>query len=207
MMSFLQKIYYNNKPLILAEGVMDKKQFEAYICLNGANAHHFSEAIRLLDRVDIKGVVILDESREKLEKELLWAFYPLHSSGGVVLNESGDVLMIFRRGKWDLPKGKQDEGEDIEQCAVREVSEETGLKNVQIKHKICNTLHVYPMNNKLILKHTAWYLMQGSAKEQLMPQQEENIEYAMWVKPSEIRQLLENSFETITDLLVEAQIL
>lgn len=206
-MSFLQKIYYNNKPLILAEGAIIKKEFENYICLNGANAHHFSEAIRLLDRMDTKGVVIMDSSREQLEKELLWAFYPLHSGGGVVLNESGDVLMIFRRGKWDLPKGKQDEGEDIEQCAVREVCEETGLKHVQLKHKICNTLHIYPMNNKLILKHTAWYMMQGSAKEQLLPQQEENIEHVMWVKPSEIPQLLQNSFETITDLLVEAKIL
>jgi 8-oxo-dGTP pyrophosphatase MutT (NUDIX family) len=206
-MSFIQKIYYNNKPLILANNEKSNKTFAEYSVLMGASANNFNEAIRLLDRKDTKGVLLIDESREQIEKELLWAFYPLHSGGGVVLNETGDVLMIFRRGRWDLPKGKLDEGEDIEQCAVREVIEETGLKTVEIKHKIGNTLHIYPMAGKLILKHTAWYLMQGSAKEPLLPQAEENIEKVMWVKPSGISCLLQNSFETIGDILTDAKIL
>lgn len=206
-MGFIQKIYYNNKPLILADSKEYLKKYSEYTHLSGASSAHFNEAIRLLERNDTKGVLIVDENKEHLEKELLWAFYPLHSGGGVVLNESGDVLMIFRRGKWDLPKGKLDEGEDIEQCSVREVIEETGLKTVQIKHKVCNTLHIYPMNSKLVLKYTAWYLMQGSSKEQLLPQKEESIEHVMWVKPSEIPALLINSFETINDVLKEAKIL
>jgi 8-oxo-dGTP pyrophosphatase MutT (NUDIX family) len=206
-MSFIQKIYYNNKPLILANNEKSNKTFAEYSVLMGATANNFNEAIHLLERKDTKGVLLIDESREQIEKELLWAFYPLHSGGGVVLNETGDVLMIFRRGRWDLPKGKLDEGEDIEQCAVREVIEETGLKTVEIKHKIGNTLHIYPMAGKLILKHTAWYLMQGSAKEPLLPQAEENIEKVMWVKPSGISCLLQNSFETIGDILTDAKIL
>jgi 8-oxo-dGTP pyrophosphatase MutT (NUDIX family) len=206
-MSFIQKIYYNNKPLILANNEKSNKTFAEYSVLMGASANNFNEAIHLLERKDTKGVLLIDESREQIEKELLWAFYPLHSGGGVVLNETGDVLMIFRRGRWDLPKGKLDEGEDIEQCAVREVIEETGLKTVEIKHKIGNTLHIYPMAGKLILKHTAWYLMQGSAKEPLLPQAEENIEKVMWVKPSGISCLLQNSFETIGDILTDAKIL
>lgn len=206
-MGFIQKIYYNNKPLILTDDRECPRKYSEFVLLSGASAFHFKEAIRLLDRMDTKGVVILDEDKELLEKELLWSFYPLHSGGGIVLNENGDVLMIFRRGKWDLPKGKLDEGEDIEQCSVREVQEETGLKTVRIKSKICNTLHIYPMNSKLILKYTAWYLMQGSSSEQLLPQKEENIEHVMWVKPSEIPALLTNSFETIGDVLTEAKIL
>lgn len=206
-MGFIQKIYYNNKPLILATEQEYFKKYNEYVHLSGASAFHFKEAIRFLDRIDTKGVIIVDEDKELLEKELLWSFYPLHSGGGIVLNENGDVLMIFRRGKWDLPKGKLDEGEDIEQCSIREVQEETGLKTVSIKSKICNTLHIYPMNSKLILKYTAWYLMQGSSNEQLLPQKEENIEHVMWVKPSEIPALLTNSFETIGDVLTEAKIL
>jgi len=206
-MGFIQKIYYNNKPLILANDQEYFKKYAEYKPLLGATALHFKEAIRLLDKKDTKGVILIDEDKELLEKELLWSFYPLHSGGGIVLNEQGDVLMIFRRGKWDLPKGKLDEGEDIEQCSVREVQEETGLKTVSIKSKICNTLHIYPMNSKLILKYTAWYLMQGSSSEQLLPQKEENIEQAMWVKPSEIPSLLTNSFETIHDVLTAANIL
>lgn len=206
-MGFIQKIYYNNKPLILTTDQEYVKQYNDYVHLSGASDFHFKEAIRLLDRMDTKGVIIEDEDKELLEKELLWSFYPLHSGGGIVLNENGDVLMIFRRGKWDLPKGKLDEGEDIEQCSIREVQEETGLKTVSIKSKICNTLHIYPMNSKLILKYTAWYLMQGSSNEQLSPQKEENIEHVMWVKPSEIPALLTNSFETIGEVLTEAKIL
>ena len=192
-MSFLQKIYYSNKPFILAEGNNFNKQFPDYIHLDGASAKHFTEAIQLLEKKDCKGVLLTDNNRENLEKELLWAFYPIHSGGGVVTNESGNVLMIFRRGKWDLPKGKLDEGESIEECAVREVIEETGLKNVTLGAKICNTLHIYPMNSKLVLKYTAWYLMSSSVKEHLQPQLEEKIEEVRWVKPSEIPDMLHNS--------------
>lgn len=206
-MSFIQKIYYNNKPLILARSKLIEKKYEQYLCLEGASAANFNEAIRLLDKRDTIGLILIEANREHLEKELLWAFYPLHSAGGVVLNELNEVLMIFRRGKWDLPKGKLDEGEDIEQCAVREVQEETGIQSVTLKDKICNTLHIYPMSGKLILKYTAWYLMEGSSKEQLLPQEEENIEKVLWVHPSAIPALLQNSFETITDVLVLAKII
>lgn len=206
-MSLIQKIYYSNKPLLLATNKLPEKMYEQYLQLEGANAQHFEEAIKHLERKDSAGVVIIEANKEHLEKELLWAFYPLHSAGGVVQNELGEVLMIFRRGKWDLPKGKLDEGEDIEQCAIREVQEETGIINVSLESKICNTLHIYPMGNKLILKYTAWYLMKSSTKEPLMPQAEENIEQVIWVKPKDIAALLRNSFETIGDVLMEAKIL
>lgn len=206
-MSFTQKIYYNNKPLILEAGNSNSSFYPGYTLLQGASAAHYRQAIQLLERFDCPGVIVRDQSRENLEKELLWTFYPIHSGGGVVINEQGDVLMIYRRNKWDLPKGKQDEGEDIETCALREVSEETGLKTISIRNKICNSLHIYPMNNKMVLKYTAWYLMQGSSHEQLFPQEEERIEKAVWVKPSEIPALLSNSFDTIADVLKEAGIL
>lgn len=206
-MSLIQKIYFSNKPLLLATNKLPEKMYEPYLQLEGANAQHFEEAIKHLERKDSIGVVIIEANKEHLEKELLWAFYPLHSAGGVVENELGEVLMIFRRGKWDLPKGKLDEGEDIEQCAIREVQEETGINKVSLESKICNTLHIYPMGNKLILKYTAWYRMKSSTKEPLTPQAEENIEQVIWVKPKDIAALLRNSFETIGDVLMEAKIL
>lgn len=206
-MSFFQKIYFNNKPLILAEGNIVEKEYKNFAHLQGATAAHFMDAIKLLESPSCNGVILTDDSRETLEKELLWAFYPIHSGGGVVENEDGEILMIFRRGKWDLPKGKLDEGEDIEQCSVREVQEETGLKHVVLQHKICNTLHIYPMNSRYVLKYTAWYKMTGSAKEVLLPQLEEKIEQVKWVKARDIPPLLVNSFETIGDVLKEAKVL
>lgn len=206
-MSFTQKIYYNNKPLLLTTGSEALEQYPGYTVLQGATGPHFREALALLDKPGQTGVIVADPSREQLEKELLWAFYPIHSGGGVVLNESGAVLMIFRRHKWDLPKGKQDEGEDIAACALREVQEETGLKHIEITHKIGHSLHIYPMNQQMVLKYTTWYLMKGSSKEQLLPQEEEKIEQAVWVRPADIPGLLHNSFETISDVLKEAGIL
>lgn len=206
-MGFIQKIYYNNKPLLLVAQIPSDKLLDNYEILKGASAENFDKALKMLDKQSFKGVMLVEPDREKLEKELLWAFYPLHSAGGVVLNENNDLLMIFRRGRWDLPKGKLDEGEDIEQCAVREVIEETGLKTISLKDKICNTLHIYPMSGQMILKYTTWYMMQGTSTEVLLPQAEENIEKAIWVKHSQISQLLENSFETIADVLIEAKIL
>lgn len=192
---------------MLAVGTEAYRLFPEYLHLEGANAENFKTAIAHLDNRTSIGVVISDEYKAQLEKELLWAFYPIHSGGGVVRNENGAVLMIFRRGKWDLPKGKQDEGEDIATCALREVQEETGLQQISIDYKIGNTMHIYPMGSNLVLKYTAWYLMKGTIKENLLPQQEEQIEKVAWVQPEDIRPLLRNSFETISDILEEAKIL
>lgn len=192
---------------MLAVGTEAHRSFPEYLHIQGANAENFKAALAHLDNRSSVGVVISDESKAQLEKELLWAFYPIHSGGGVVRNENGAVLMIFRRGKWDLPKGKQDEGEDIATCALREVQEETGLKQISIDYKIGNTMHIYPMGTNMVLKYTAWYMMKGTITETLLPQLEENIEQVTWVMPKDIRPLLHNSFETISDILITAKIL
>lgn len=192
---------------MLAEGAEAQKYFPQYLHLQGANAENFKTALAYLDNRESIGVVLSDESKAQLEKELLWAFYPIHSGGGIVRNEDGAILMIFRRGKWDLPKGKQDEGEDIATCALREVQEETGLHHISIEYKIGNTMHIYPMGSSLVLKYTAWYMMGGTKSEKLQPQHEEQIEEVAWVMPNHIGPLLRNSFETISDILIEAKIL
>src|SRR5207342_2706122 len=110
--------------------------------------------------------------------------------GGVVFNEDDHVLMIFRRGKWDLPKGKRDDGEEIGACALREVSEETGLKNLQLNNKVCDTYHIYTQKNKNLLKHTTWFKMTGTKNDKLEPQKEENILEAKWVGNTELSSLV-----------------
>lgn len=205
-MGFLQKVYYANKPLILANDVAVSALYPDYIVLEGAHKQNFLSALSLMDQADTKGVILTDKSKESLEKELIWSFYPIHSGGGIVRNESGDILMIYRRGKWDLPKGKQDEGESIEECAIREVKEETGISTLTLNEKIGNTLHIYPMGQQMILKFTTWFLMSASSEDRLQAQQEENIEQVCWVKPAEIPKLLQNSFENIRDVLKEIKI-
>jgi len=135
----------------------------------------------------------------------------IDAAGGLVSNPQGEYLMIFRRGVWDLPKGKLEEGEKIEYCAVREVSEETGLEESRISlgDPICTTVHYYDLDGQKIEKHTHWYKMFYSPAqgEQLRPQTVEDITSAVWVSPAQARINLENTFETIRDVFRKAGIL
>jgi len=123
------------------------------------------------------------------------------AAGGVVENEKGELLLIYRKNHWDLPKGKLDEGESLEACAVREVEEETGLKNVQLGELIDTTTHQYEENGKAITKKTVWYKMRGSSSDQLIPQTEEDIQDIKWVHPSELQPFLSNTYSNIILIL------
>jgi 8-oxo-dGTP pyrophosphatase MutT (NUDIX family) len=113
--------------------------------------------------------------------------------------------MIFRRGKWDLPKGKLDEGETIEQCAVREVEEETGVRGIILGEKIDITRHEYfdQWINEEAIKETHWFKMTASLDAKLIPQMEEDITEIKWVKDDELKKCLENSYPTIVAIVAK----
>ncbi len=207
-MTATQKIYYNNKPLILTNDaqsyIQHHKIAEGYLLLKGAFKRNFRLAIEHLSRFRTLGVLIEDISPEALQEELHSIYTPIDAGGGIVLNEKGNVLMIYRRGKWDLPKGKRDDGEDIAECALREVSEETGLQQLQLKEKVCDTYHIYNQHGEQLLKRTAWYHMLASEKEKLAPQQEENILEARWIAKQDLKPIVFKSYEAIKEVLTEA---
>lgn len=113
-------------------------------------------------------------------------FTEIQAGGGLVSNDRGEYLMIFRRGLWDLPKGKCEAGERIEECAVREVLEETGLSTVELGSLICVTHHTYHLDGVFCLKHTYWFQMKNRNGEPLRPQIEEEIHKAEWMPWSEV---------------------
>ena len=123
------------------------------------------------------------------------------AAGGIVENENKEILLIFRRGKWDLPKGKLDEGETIEECAVREVEEETGLRSIQQGELIEVTLHNYLEKGTEIEKETYWYAMKVEGEQNLVAQTEEDIEDIKWVKESELPVYLANTYNNIIDII------
>ena len=125
------------------------------------------------------------------------------AAGGLVFNEQQELLMIFRRGKRDLPKGKLDEGELIEDCAVREVEEETGLRNVILGDLITKTYHEYfdKWIEEDVIKETWWYEMKVTDSPTLIPQVEEDIEKVVWANEKEVAVFLKNSYPTIVDLV------
>jgi 8-oxo-dGTP pyrophosphatase MutT (NUDIX family) len=125
----------------------------------------------------------------------------IHAAGGLVRNESGELLMILRNGKWDLPKGKIDKGESIEQAAVREVQEECGLLQIQLLQPAGTTYHTYADKEQLFLKTTHWFTMSASNSEKLVPQTTEGIEQVKWMNESQVNAALENSFASVVSLL------
>ena len=184
-MIFVRKVYINNRPLILTNSAeayyAEHNVAKGYLLLQGAFARNFRLAKTHLKLITSLGVIIEDISVSALVKQLNDTYEPIEAAGGVVSNPDGGVLMIYRRGKWDLPKGKKDEGENIEDCAIREVMEETGLPEIVIGDKICETYHVYVQDETELLKTTHWYNMKAKKAFELFPQKEENILEARWV--------------------------
>jgi len=125
----------------------------------------------------------------------------IEAAGGLVSNKNGDILMIFRNGKWDLPKGKLEEEENKKQCAKREVEEECGIVGLDIIEKLIETYHTYNLSGKKILKRTYWYKMKTNFDGELVPQIEEGITKVSWVSKDQISEKLKNSYGNISDVL------
>ena len=124
----------------------------------------------------------------------------IEAAGGLVFNKDEQILMIFRNGKWDLPKGKLEEGENKKQCAKREVEEECGICGLDITEKLLETYHTYNLSGKKILKRTYWYKMNTDFDGALIPQIEEGITKVAWVDKGKISEKLKNSYGNISDI-------
>ncbi len=125
-------------------------------------------------------------------------FKIIEAAGGAVLNPDQDLLMIYRLGKWDLPKGKIEFGEPKELAALREVEEETGVPRPEITGILPTTYHIYPLDDRLILKRTYWFAMRiAKGFDFLVPQLEEDILDASWCDPQEIMENRKNTYGNI----------
>ena len=149
-------------------------------------------------------IIFVNEDVEKVFNEFLSKFTILEAGGGLVVNENKEYLLIFRYGKWDLPKGKAEKGEDIESTALREVEEETALKGARIVSKMPETYHYYEHKGKSIIKKTSWFSMFASSKNQnLIPQLNEDIRKVEWMTQDEVCEALKNSYRSIIELVDE----
>jgi hypothetical protein len=130
-MDFTQIVYYTDKPIIKTNDISAyialHPETAQYATFNGLTVSNFSNAMAILANGTAVGVLVQDGSEKSLVGHLNGAYTIIQAGGGLVYNDAGDIMMIFRRGKWDLPKGKLDKGETIDECALREVGEETGI--------------------------------------------------------------------------------
>ncbi len=152
-----------------------------------------------------KNIAIISDSPSKTLDEISKLFVAVTAAGGIATNDKGLDLMIFRNGRWDLPKGHWEMGETIEECALREVEEETGVSGLTLGDKICTTTHIYKMKGRWEIKQTHWFKMKTSYSEALVPQTEEGIERVAWCTKEEILRFLPDSFPTIQQVYKMAQ--
>jgi ADP-ribose pyrophosphatase YjhB (NUDIX family) len=183
----------NDKPIILTDSLQNGFGFQVYDFENVV----LYEILHKLKKDILDGVVLFCKN---LADD--WATFQRHfkvvaAAGGLVVNETQDVLFIFRGNRWDLPKGRIEKGESIETTAVREVEEECGIENLQLDRFLLTTYHVFFQNNEDRLKITHWFLMHSNYQGTLTPQIEEGITIAEFKNLQETRQALTNTYANI----------
>jgi len=201
-------IYFEEKPVFLCDEITP--EIENYrhhpdaVFIDEYSTAAINSLLHEIIKPRFHAGIILGKDLQKLKEAFFKHFHLIQAGGGLVKNKNQEILMIFRREKWDLPKGKLDEGETIEECAKREVEEETGLSHLKIIKPITITYHTYILFGKHNLKETHWYLMNASGDEKLIPQTEEEITEIIWAKKEELSKYLMNTFPTIKIVLKEA---
>ncbi|MFQ3340453.1 MAG: 8-oxo-dGTP pyrophosphatase MutT (NUDIX family) [Flavobacteriaceae bacterium] len=196
----MYKVFYNQKPLFFTTDLSKNSDETPLFFIKYATAYII---VRALLNKKTKAVYLYHPKEEKLKKHFLKHFPVVEAAGGLVEHTDGRYLFIYRNDKWDLPKGKIEKNEVIIDAAIREVMEETGVADIVIKRPLKTTYHVYNANGKFKLKKTYWFLMKSSYDAPLVPQEEENIQAAVWKTKTEFSALMQNAYENIKILLEE----
>lgn len=201
------KIYFGEKPVYLCDELDDKLQEKIHhpeiLYIDELSSPAINSLLHEIKRDTINGAIIIDTDFAKLQKAFFKHFKTIEAAGGIVQNESKELLFIFRRGKWDLPKGKMESKESAEICAERETMEETGLENLTLKHHVGDTYHAYDEFGKHYLKLSHWFYFTCADGQKLTPQLEEDIMEAKWISTKDIKKPLSNTYATIKDILSE----
>lgn len=149
-------------------------------------------------------VYVTGEDTDMISSLLYGQFKEVNAAGGLVEDSGGRLLLIRRNSLWDIPKGHQEEGEDIRTTALREVEEETGISGLTEGELICVTDHCYLREGIWHLKHTWWYKMYFSGDVSLTPQVDEGITEAVWCERAEALALAGESYPSIQEVLNHA---
>ncbi len=196
----MYKVFVNEKKLLISkeqENLEKSLRFESFTTLE--------IALDLLQNTSAKELNIFGENVEKIWEEFKKLFRIIEAAGGIVSNTKDEILFIRRLGKWDLPKGKMEIGESREESAIREIEEETGLKNVELRDFINTTFHIYiERNGDKILKYTHWFEMYFDGEDTSKPQIEEGITEVAWKNKDLIRtEVFPSTFKNIQLIINE----
>ncbi|WP_379969149.1 NUDIX hydrolase [Epilithonimonas sp. UC225_85] len=194
----MYKVFINEKKIVLSSEPQNSPK-----TLNYDGTHSFEFAVDLLTNTPSQGLNIYYQDIDKLWSDFKGFFRNIEAAGGIVVNPENKILFIHRLGKWDLPKGKIEAGESRELAAVREVEEECGIFDLQLKDFINSTYHIYTeRDGKKVLKTTYWFEMFYTGSGTPKPQIEEGISEVGWKNEEEIQsEILPSTFQNIKLIL------
>jgi 8-oxo-dGTP pyrophosphatase MutT (NUDIX family) len=198
----MYKVFFNDRVVLLTDDFIRNFQVKYGLFYKYRNTEDLKELIdfyRNLKRIDT--LFIFHHDLDELQERFKSCFYTVQAAGGLVCNEEDRYLVIKRRGKWDLPKGKVNEGETIPDAAIREVSEECGLTSLEIISPMMSTYHCYWIDGQSFLKRTSWFEMKATGNEPLVPQSDEDITEVKWVGKDDLREITRNTYMGILDIL------
>ena len=195
----MYKVFVNDKPLFLTNQIFKETDFQLFLL----ESVDFKQLIVKMFQNKIQKAYLYYPDEKEILKVLKTKIPVNKAGGGLVYNKNGDVLFIFRNGKWDLPKGGTNKGEEMEDTAMREVEEETGVNGLSISKKLQKTYHIFKRNGVYKLKITHWFEMQSTYDGIPVGQAEEGIEKVEWKNPEQIKEALKNSYENIKLLFEE----
>ncbi len=197
----MYKVFFNDRALFLTDDFSKNFQHRYGLFMKYRDKDDLHELIELYTKITrIKSLIVFHYDVEELRDIFRTCFFPIDAAGGVVKNKKGEYLFIYRRDKWDLPKGKLDNEETFQQAALREVCEETGLSDLTITKPLISTYHTYPYKGQLALKKTLWFEMSYSGDELPVPQTTEDITEVRWFKEHELFIAFQNTYGLIKDV-------
>lgn len=197
------KIYFNDRVVTLTNKINKTFEKNDGLFLKSNKKEEILEIIDAFEKLtEVQTLCILGDEPLKLFDIIKSNYTIVEAAGGIVRRADGKMLAIYRRGKWDLPKGKVEKGEFYKQTALREVQEECGLTNIEIDKKIAETYHTYIENGEKILKRTFWYDINLKANETPVVQTSEDITDYIWYDFQALKEIMKNTFESLKDIFL-----
>ncbi len=197
----MYRIFHGKHRIFLSNDELHIEKYKPDFIFKKPKEEQIKEALKVSKNATKPLKILLLGNPDKMLKRVILEFKYKIAAGGVVEHSDGKILLMKRLGKWDLPKGKLDKGETIEECALREIEEETGANELSVQSSFAETYHTYYRNDKWIIKHTHWYIVACADGSHLTPQLEEDIEQVAWVDFSTIDVNTINTYPAIRRLL------
>lgn len=204
----MYKVFFNEKTVLLTDDFIRNFRVKDGLFYKYSNIDELEELLSLFWEIKrFHTLFIYHHDLDQLIELFKSCFKLIYAGGGLIRNSQGRYLVMKRRGKWDLPKGKVNKGETIEAAAIREATEETGLTGLVVISPMLSTYHTYYIEEKPVLKRTTWFEMLYPGHDDPVPEIDEDITEIVWVRKEEIPSLVENTYLSIADVFRYANLL